>query len=259
MKKIKIVLRILTTFIVNIYYKLKFNLIDKNKRLLIYTDSRGFLINCFLCNKTPKNSYISMLSKEFNIDYQLCTKTHTTILDFLNYIENKNLHQYDYIILHLGIVDFSTRPLSQFDKVYNKKNKISKKLFSNIEMKAQYYDDIYEGEKTFTLYDKEYFRKAILPRINEISKTTKIIWIGINRIDLYWDGNYAKKRPSNINNILEYQKVILNYIKNNETNITYIDIDSIESFNLKKHTVDNIHLSKDGFELFYCILKEKLK
>lgn len=254
----KILVRILITLLVNIYYKFKFKLIDKKSKLLIYTDSRGFLVNCFLCNKTPKNSYINMLSKNFNIDYQLCTKTHTTIIDFLNYIENKNLDKYDYIILHLGIVDFSTRPLNQFNKV-NKKNEISKKLFPNIIMKTQYYEDVYEGEKTFTLYDKEYLKTAILPKINEISKTTKIIWLGINKIDLDWDGNYSKKRPSNINKILEYQKEILNYISINQTNIIYIDIDSIEGFELKKHTVDNIHLSEDGFKLFYSVLEKELK
>lgn len=258
MKRIKSYLKYIIITLVNIYYKIKFKTKNNKKRILVYTDSRGFLMNCFLCNKTPKNSYIDMLSRHFKIDYQLCTKKHTTILDFLQYINNKDLDIYSHILLHLGIVDFSPRPLSQFDMVYNTKNNISKNIFPNIEMKANYYEDIYDNEKTFSLYDFDFLTKSILPKLNEISNNTKIIWLGINKVDLKWNGNYTKKRPLNINNILLYQERILEYLKNNANNIKYIEIDNIEEFELKKSTIDNMHLTKYGFNLFYHVLIKEL-
>lgn len=242
------------------YYIFIFKFSVSNKKLLIYTDSRGFLVNCFLCNKTPKDSYVRLLSKDYKVaNYQLCKKTHTTIIDFLDYIDKINLNEYSYIILHLGIVDFSTRPLKQLDIVYNKKKYIAKKIFPHEEMNPQYYDELYENEKTFSLYDTKYLVNVILPKINEISKITKIIWLGLNKIDLEWNGTYSKNRPSNINNILLYQNEIINFLQKNDNNIKYINVDDIEEFDLKTHTVDNIHLSKSGFKLFYNLLKKELK
>ncbi len=259
MNKFKSYIKVLIYFFVHVYYKVKFNILKKKSRILIYTDSRGFLVNCFLCNKTPKNSYIDMLSEEYNIDYQLCTKKHTTILDFLDYVENKDISKYSHIVIHLGIVDFSPRPLSQFDKVYNLKNKLAKRLFPNIEMKQQYYDDLYENEKTFSLYNVEYLRDVILPKLINISKLTYIIWLGVNKVDLEWNGNYFKTRPSNINNILIYQNSIKDFLTINDSNVKYIDIDKIENFKNKLHTVDNMHLSIDGFVLFNKVIKEALE
>lgn len=255
----KYFVKVLIIFLVNMYYRLKYNFKGIGKdRIFIYTDSRGFLVNCLLCNKTPKSSYIDMLSNGYKIDYQLCPKKHTTILDFLDFVEKKDLSKYKYIILHLGIVDFSPRPLTQFDMVYNKKNNIVKRLFHDIEMKPEFYDIEYENEKTFSLYDTDFLQKIILPRLVEISKTTKIIWIGLNKVDVNWNGNYSKNRPSSINMILTYQKLIVDFLQNSAHAIEYLDIDEIQSFMLKVHTVDNMHLSRDGFILFYRNIASKL-
>ena len=64
---------------------------------------------------------------------------------------------------------------------------------------------------------------------------------GVNKVDLNWKGNYPKKRPLNINQILIYQEKIIDYLNNNNSDIRYIDIDKVENFDLKKHTVDNMH------------------
>lgn len=259
LKKFKSLTIPILYILINLYYKIKFNLKNKKTKILIYTDSRGFLVNCLLCNKTPKDSYIEMLSKNFNIDYQLCTKKHTTILDFLDYVKDRDISQYSHIILHLGIVDFSPRPLNHFDIVYNLKNKLANKLFPNIKMEPQYYNVLYENERTFSLYNIDYLKKAILPKISEISKLTNIIWLGVNKVDLNWNGNYFKKRPININNILIYQNTIKDFLTKNHASIHYIDIDTIKEFNIKIHTIDNMHLSSDGFRLFYAILQKALR
>jgi len=259
LKIFKAYVKYLIILYVNSYYRVKFKLSKNKKRVLLYTDSRGFLVDCFLCNKTPRKSYIDMLSKEFKIDYQLCTKKHTTILDFLEYIDNQDISKYSSIVLHLGIVDFSPRPLSQLSMVYDNKNEIVNKIFPKEHMIPNYYEDIYQGEKTFSLYNLDFFENIILKKVNEISKQTKIVWLGLNNVDVNWNGNYLKTRPLNINNILNYQNKILEYLDENETNIKYIDIDEIKDFNLKEHTLDNMHLSEDGFRLFYKILLEELK
>lgn len=258
MQRIKSLIRFLIMYLVNVYYKLKFKSNSKKENILVYTDSRGFLVNCFMCNKTPKLSYIDMLSNDYNVTFQICPHKHTTIIDFLNYIHTKNVSKYQHIILHLGIVDFSPRPISQIDLVYNKKLKVVKKTFPNSIMNPNYYEEKYENENTFSLYDTFFLENTILPNMEEISRQTNLIWLGVNKVDIDWNGNYFKKRPSNINEILKYQNSIKSYLSVKNSKIKYIDIDSIDKFELKKHTVDNMHLSEEGFKLFYNILLKVL-
>jgi len=260
MKVLKITLRALLRSSINFYYRIFFKLQYSHKKnnILIYTDSRGFLVNCFLCNKTPYKSYIQKLSKDYNIEYQLCPYKHTTTIDFLNYINNKNVQNYSHIILHLGIVDYSPRPLSQLKMVYNKKLTITNNFLPGVKMLPNYYNNLYQGEKTFSLYDLN-FLEYILDRLSKISTETKIIWIGLNKVDLDWNGNYLKQRPSNINIILEYQAYIQKYLLSHSTNIAYININTIKSFELKKHTIDNMHLTNLGFDFLYTEILNELR
>jgi hypothetical protein len=229
------------------------------EKIFIYTDSRGFLVNCFLCDKTPYKSYIEKLSNNFFVSYKLCPYKHTTILDFLEYIKGQRIEKYSTIILHIGIVDFSPRPISQCKQVFLKKNIIVNKLFKKYKMSPNCYDIKYENEKTFSLYDFE-FLKIILDEIIKLSLKTHIIWIGVNEVDLKWRGNYFKDRPKNINMVLEYQKYIESYLKVNEINtITYLNLDKLKNFDSKKYTVDNMHFNKEGFEFLYKNLIKNLK
>lgn len=257
---IKGVTRIVVIKLVNIYFRILFKLkysINK-ETLLIYTDSRGFLVNCYFCNKTPYKSYIDALSEQYNIEYQLCPYKHTTTLDFLKFIKKRDLKKYSKILLHIGIVDYSPRPLSQMNLVYKKKKKIANELFHKLEMLPNYYESIYEGETTFSLYTLKYL-EMILNELIQISKSTPILWLGVNKIDLNWNGNYPKQRPTNINIILEYQNYIKNYLKENSINsIDYIDIDEVNNFELYKHTIDNMHLTTDGVTFFTKIINERL-
>ncbi len=254
------VARIAVIKLVNIYFRMLFKLrysINK-ETLLIYTDSRGFLVNCYFCNKTPYKSYIGALAQQYNIEYQLCPHKHTTTLDFLDFIKKRDIKKYSKILLHIGIVDYSPRPLSQMDLVYKRKKKIAKELFQDKEMLANYYDVMYEGEETFSLYRLE-FLEVILNELAEISKSSPILWLGVNKVDVNWNGNYPKKRPANINIILKYQNYIKEYIKkNNIDSINYLDINEINNFELYKHTIDNMHLTVDGFTFFTKIIKERL-
>ena len=259
MYPIKSIFNFILIHTVNLFYKIlfRFKSSSKKKNILIYTDSRGFLVGCLLCKKTPYKSYIEKLSSDYTIYYQLCTHKHTTLLDFLHYMHKKDLTHYSTILLHVGIVDFSPRPMSQFDTIYKQKIKIAKKIIPNMQMLPQYYEERYEGEKTFSLYHYD-FLEQILIHLIRISKDTKILWLGINTVDVTWNGNYPKKRPTNINMIVKYQQYIEQYLSSHHTNIDYINIDKIENFNLKLHTLDNMHLTKEGFSFFYTFLQKRL-
>lgn len=242
----------------NFYYKIIFNAFPKPNKLFIYTDSRGFLVNCLTCNKTPQKSYIQKLSKYYNIDFEICPKKHTTLLDFLDFIEDIDLSKYSHIIIHLGVVDFSPRPLRQKEPLFKNKKQIADKLFPDSHMSMNYYTAQYENQNTFSLYDIHFLKEFIVPRIDDISKNIDIIWIGLNRVDLNWNGNYFKNRPSNINQILLYQNEIINTLKKLNSSVNYINIDELPDFNTKQHTLDNMHLSELGFDYFNNFLLKAL-
>jgi hypothetical protein len=252
--------RVISINIINILYKILFKVkySKSKKNVFIYSDSRGFLVDCFFCNRTPHFSYIEILSRKYNIDYKICPHKHTTTLDAIKYLSKLDIKRYDYIILHIGIVDYSPRPLSQYEIVYNKKNNLRNEIFPNIEMKPNIYDIQYENDVTFSLYNFS-FLKIILDHINDISQDVNIVWIGMNKVDLEWNGNYFKKRPLNINKIMEYQEEIEKYIANNKSNIDYINLEKIVNFDYKIHTLDNMHFSKVGFTFLSDILLSKLK
>jgi len=245
-------------YVLNFYYKIIFNFFSKKNKLLIYTDSRGFLINCLSCTKTPRKSYIEKLSKDYNIDFQICPEKYTTLLDFLDYIEDKDLSIYSKVIIHLGIVDFSPRPLSQKNIIFTEKKQIADRLFTCSGMSIKEYSVQYENQNTFSLYDIFFLKEYIIPKIDTLSKKVDIVWVGLNSVDTNWRGNYFKDRPQNINIILDYQDIIIKTLYERNSSIKYINIDEVANFKLKEHTLDNMHLSEKGFEFFYKLLLKEL-
>ena len=80
------------------------------RRILIFTDSRG--------QHTPRGvephpMFAHGLAQTPGIqaDVYLCPMKWTTTLDFLELAEQRDLSQYDRVILYTGIVDWSPRPL----------------------------------------------------------------------------------------------------------------------------------------------------
>lgn len=241
-------------YFVNLYYRAKnFNSTSKPK-LLIYTDSRGFFVGSSLSDKTPYKSYIEKLYLHYRVSSHICPHKHTTILDFLNDTKNFDYSSYSNIVIHLGIVDWSPRPLSQINFVYNTKRKLSNKAF-NWSLNANFYEEKYEGYKTFIMYSEEDLENLIIPKLNQIATQTNLIFIGINKIDLSWDGNYSRGRPVNISHLTsKYQKL---FIKNISKNVKLLLFD--ESFNVKENTIDNIHFNEKGFEYVFNKLEKLLK
>lgn len=215
----------------------------KTKRIYVFTDSRGFRVDLWYCKKNPYLSYISMLSKKYSIDYSVCKYKHTTLIDFLYDTKDVDFGKYDKIVLHAGVVDFSPRPLSQAVSVMQKKSSRIEAVFGSDAIKyfsPCVYDMDYDGEKTASLYDLNALKRYIIPALNEISH--KLIWIGVNPVLSEWQGNYARVRPRNLNDVIcEYQKVINDLFSGDNLNLLDWSSDDIKSL-----SIDNIHFSAMG-------------
>ncbi len=202
---------IVSTDLVGLLYKIRNY---KKKKILIYTDSRGFEITKLCNRRNPFSSYIGYFIKKFNVDYYLCTEKHTTTLDFLNVYHRKKSKNYDYVILHTGVVDFSPRPKSMLNSIYEKKKMLIKKFISPKlfdEHKKENYKEQYMGELTNSIYSKKIAKENILPELREINN---LIWISCNPVLKDWLGNYKKKRPDNMNIVLDFSLIFMEGISN---------------------------------------------
>lgn len=214
------------------------------KRILIYTDSRGFEITKLYNRKNPFSSYARYFIRNYNCEVYLCTEKHTTLFDFF-YIINKKSKKYDFVILNTGVVDFSPRPISQINAILDfKKNKIVNlfglNYFESLK-KFDGYDTIYMGEKTSAILPENY----ILNFAEKFEQINNLIWITCNPVDVNWRGNYSKSRPLNINMVNEKSKLLLKNLNRTKV-INYTDWSLDE---VHKYTCDNIHYSLKGMNL----------
>lgn len=256
----KVYLRKIFYVIVNFasYIYLKFYYLKNfNKpRVFIYTDSRGFEISKIFNRKSPFNSYVNHFVKNYRCHAYICPEKHTTIFDFLYvlYLKQK-IYKYDYIISHIGVVDFSPRPFNDVKPILNlKKHKIEKifgtELF-NLIIDIKPYKSIYFGQQTSSIIIDE-FLAVIAEKFNPINN---FIWITCNPVDTEWRGNYKRDRPKNINIVNEKSKKLLNMLN---SDIKVVDLTSWSLEDIHKFTCDNIHMSKLGMNLIENKIKEKL-
>ena len=240
-------------------------------KVLIFTDSRGQHKGTFQNKKIfTEKLYEYFTKKNISCDLMLCPFKWTSTLDFIQCVEENHLNPniYDYIILYTGIVEYSPRPLSNFCDAYYKSNeKISfnrlilnrppriinnkrnffKKFFGEDNLNVKNYNIYYKGENTRSLISKDMHEKYVIPYLEKFNN--KLIFINSNKIVKGWEGNYILKnpygRPKNINIIEEYSKINCNKFKNIINLLSWSDED------IKKYTVDNMHLSYEGSEYIY--------
>lgn len=220
------------------YYKIKNH---NKKKVFIFSDSRGFEITDWKNRKNPFSSYMKTFIKNYNCDVYVATKKHTTILDMLDKL-NKNKTNYDFIIAHVGVVDFSPRKYSQLKEIYSYKGGLLKKYFSLDELNSNLknpYTASYKGEPTVSMYSKDMFIKKIAPIL---SRFENMIWISCSPILVDWRGSYWDERPKNMNIVLEYDKEVKKVVKN------FIDLSVWTPNEIKLKTSDNIHPNKIGFQ-----------
>lgn len=201
--------------------------IESKRKILVYTDSRGFLIHKPKYFRSPIGSYLQGLRSSFHTDYYLCKHRHTTLPDFLLEHEN-NIKKYDVVILHLGIVDFSPRPIENLKMVISQKNKVLDKLGIRYDINQQ-------------LKQKTFMTDEILEQLFSRLDAANLIYIGCNRILNYWEGNYHGQRPKNINDLLHFDKFLCERIEKSISLTGWSDLE------IKQYTFDNIHLTRSGF------------
>lgn len=230
------------------FYKIKNR---KKEKILVYTDSRGYEVTTLWNKRNPFSSYVGKLIKTYNVEYHICEHDSTTIIDFL-YEYGKKIekgNKYDYVIGHIGLVDFSPRPYSMAKNIIdNKKHKIrylgwDPNLFYAYIKKA-ISPEIYNSESLSNLYSLEFFQTNVLNKLEQIDN---FIYIGCNNILSNWRGNYWQDRPKDINIIMKYMDIV----QNSKINGHIISIDSWGEREIKKYTVDNIHLNKCGYDVLY--------
>jgi hypothetical protein len=224
----------------------------RRPRVLVYADSRGR--NITGPRKTHYlGSYIHSLQRTFHVTYSLTPHSHTTLVDFLNFADVVDLSSFDRVILHCGIVDFSPRPLSNVEKVKVTKRGLPRfdELFA---INASYYekpwDTLYMGEPTISLYSPEYLSAYIIPALVEIPNLT---WISSNHFVPGWEGNYTRGRPANIEQVVQLLDAQMRSAMPD-----VVDLSPWTPEQVRDRTVDNIHLSRNGFREVYAALHARL-
>ena len=218
-------------------------------RLLVYTDSRGENLASRL-GKTGYGTYVNRLRSKYQLTYALCPESHTTIVDFLNFMDKRRATAYDAVVMHCGIVDFSPRPVSGIAKLERSKADMPRfhDLFaSNRAYYAQPFACEYYGERTINLYSTDFLEHQILP---ELMALPRLIWINANHFVPGWDGNYTRGRPANIDQVVtEFDAVMQHHLP------TVIDIKGAWTpAQVQQLTIDNVHFTKAGFDKLFGLV-----
>lgn len=222
-------------------------------KLLFFTDSRGQHKQSFL----DKKIFPEIFFNKFDCDLFLCPFKWTTTLDFIQLIECKkiNIDKYDKIILYTGVVEFSPRNLSNFKECLQSKLPFIETFLGKELDLTNTYGAKYRGEDTKSLITISAYKNIIIPYLQQLDE--KIILINTNHIVPNWEGNYLDVnplgRPSNISVVGEYSKET---IGNFSKLVNLLEWDHKE---IKKYTVDNMHLSYLGSEFILKKITEYIK
>ncbi len=237
----------------DVYYRLK----NRNKpRLFVFTDSRGYEVVKPWNRKSAYASYVGKLCKEFHVEYVICPEFSTTVIDFL-FEYQKRLKAgkgYDAVIAHVGVVDYSPRPVSMLtDMIDAKKHKIAA-LFTEPSFDFEAYhqknfDELYFGKPVKNFYSVGFLTNEVLPKLKAIDN---LIMVGCTPVLSEWHGNYWRERPANMNMILDYSAICQEQLEH------FIDYSSWSIDDIKTNTIDNIHLSSAGFDVVFNDIKSQL-
>lgn len=227
------------------------NFLRNRQKILIFTDSRGFEVTKFYNRKNPFSSYIGRMVTRFNCTVKICPEKFTSLLDFMAFYHDLENTSFDCVILHCGIVDFAPRPESSFDQMLADKEKFFEiyPIFEYIKKENRNSQVKYQGENTYSFLNEKALNNVVLPILKNIPN---IIYIGASPVLLNWDGNYWRKRPENINEVLCLDAIMKRVLVNN------ISLSDLTAEQIKIYTSDNVHYTKEGFEYIYNQLESRL-
>lgn len=248
------------------------------RKILIYTDSRGQLTPHGV---DPFDLYSILLSNRSDIEAEvvLCPMKWTTTVDFLDFMNGRKPADYDAVVLHAGIVDWSPRPQSSAwndlyenqklahqgnvllntrdfsKKVVNNKKASFDSIFGEDEMRRHLQSDFgvdYEGQPTINMYGLEMAETSLLPRLAAIDN---LVFVNSNRFVPGWEGNYTRGRPANIAVTERYSELFRDVLGPDKV----IDLLQWSEADTRRFTCDNIHLTKQGSDRVYDMICARLE
>lgn len=248
-----------------------------SKKILIFSDSRGQFVPRGV---NPDVLYTHRLAKnpDYNCHLILCPMKWTTIADFIGLSSSLKLDDYEAVILHLGIVDWSPRPAtSAVNDVYNSSASANaRNFFSNtqnynekvINNKKDFFDDIfgesrmreylsnpfdvfYEGSPTVNMYSVDAAARFLLPILDKIPN---LIFVNSNKILVDWDGDFVRGRPRNICMANKYASAFQEYLGEYKC----INLLQWSDVDIRLNTCDNMHLTERGNDFVYREIHERL-
>lgn len=240
------------------------------KKILVFTDSRG--------QHKPAGSTHKIFGERLRdevtnieVNLVLCPMKWTTTLDFYEYSLKNDLNQYDWIVLHTGIVEWSPRPVtSAYNDLYNNINEsnletsvlntrdYSKKIVNNKKENFDYFfgeteindylkkpfDIEFAGEKTINMYSVDMAHDFLIPWLQ---KFTNLVFISANKVLPDWKGDHKKGRPSNMDIVDEYSGLFTSQLSSERV----VDLSSWSREQIKKFTCDNMHLTREGSDYIF--------
>lgn len=246
------------------------------KRILVFSDSRGQHKPAGTNHKIFAERLATEV-KDVEVDLVLCPMKWTTTLDFFIYASEIGIDKYDHVVLYTGIVEWSPRHQSSAindlynnlkshnengwqlntrdysKKIVNNKKDIFDMLFGEESIQkylADPFETEYQGEKTVNMYSLE-MAKIVAKKLRKVDS---VIFINANRVLSDWNGDYKKERPSNMDVTHRYSQLFTNIMGHDRV----IDISKWSDEDIKKYTCDNIHLTKEGSDLIFDELLEKM-
>lgn len=214
----------------------------RKPRILIYTDSRGMNVSSrtMAVTKHHYGSHVDALQRRFHTTHVVCPFSHTTVLDFLTYLDRVDAAQFDHVVMQCGIVDFSPRPISSLSRIRSAKAGLPRfeRMFdANAEHHATSRGEPYEGEATTTLYSVAYAKELIA----ELRRLDNLIWVSSNNFVRGWNGNW-RARPDDIDaTVRAYDDLMLQSLP------ATVDLHRWTDHEIQQFTVDNIHFTRTGF------------
>ena len=225
---------------------------SRRPRVLVYADSRATNVTGPL-GKSVFGTYVSRLMRSYCVQPVVLPFSHTTLLDFVNFWRS-DTRPYAAVVLHCGIVDFSPRPVSTLSRIAAAKSSEPgfRELFAR---HAAYHRAAggpeYHGEPTTTLYSPEYLEDTLLPVLASIPN---LLWMTTNDFVPGWDGNYSRGRPVDIAaRIAEFESRMRPVLSN------VVDLHTWQAADVRRFTVDNVHLSPRGFDEVTRVLDAALR
>ena len=248
---------------------------SRKYNILLLTDSRGW--------HKPKGSKHLIYGEKLRQDDRLgiqayyCPFKWTTTLDLLEILRGLGAGNFQKVILHAGIVDHSPRrqssavndlydlkegkgfdpnskiePGIQEEKIKNNKKKLFDGIFGEESMGIHLntpFETIYEGEKTVNMYSLEMMQEYLVPVLSGIEN---LFVINSNPIVKGWNGDYPRKRPSNISLVEDYSAALAR-------NLNCLNLLQWDAKDVQKFTCDNMHLTAGGSDWIYERICEEIE